>query len=300
MRALLLTALLVSVAAPAVAASDDGGRRNARQASEDRSDRSDNNASRSDRANRSDRAAARRADRPARAEPRQQVEREDPRVRGVQARSTRPVERAARDNGDSVRNWRSAERARDSRPDSVEQRARAIEALRGRTAERGDRQVERRTVRERQDYARSPVTRRHDGRISRVPIEGTQPPPPATASQRTRNRDHSNWRDRDGNHWRGDWRNDRRYDWRDYRNRHRSTFRIGVYFDPFGWNYRRYNVGWRLWPSYYSSRYWINDPWMYRLPYAPPGYRWIRYYDDAILIDTWTGQVEDVIYNFFW
>jgi Ni/Co efflux regulator RcnB len=39
---------------------------------------------------------------------------------------------------------------------------------------------------------------------------------------------------------------------------------------------------------------------MYRLPFAPPGYRWIRYYDDALLIDTWDGQVVDVIYDFFW
>ena len=55
-----------------------------------------------------------------------------------------------------------------------------------------------------------------------------------------------------------------------------------------------------MWPSYYSSRYWINDPWYYRLPYAPPGTRWVRYYDDAILVDMWSGQVVDVIYNFFW
>ena len=39
---------------------------------------------------------------------------------------------------------------------------------------------------------------------------------------------------------------------------------------------------------------------MYRLPYAPPGYRWIRYYDDAMLIDTWDGTVVDVIRDFFW
>jgi len=55
-----------------------------------------------------------------------------------------------------------------------------------------------------------------------------------------------------------------------------------------------------MWPSYYSSRYWLNDPWMYRLPHAPAGYRWVRYWDDAILVDTWSGQVVDVIRNFFW
>jgi Ni/Co efflux regulator RcnB len=107
-------------------------------------------------------------------------------------------------------------------------------------------------------------------------------------------------RDSPRNHWRGDWRSDHRYDWRRHRDRNRSIFRIGVYFDPFGWNYRRYNVGWRLWPDYYSSSYWIHDPWMYRLPAAYPGTRWIRYHDDALLVDSWSGEVIDVIYSFFW
>ncbi|MGI8612320.1 MAG: RcnB family protein [Sphingomicrobium sp.] len=36
------------------------------------------------------------------------------------------------------------------------------------------------------------------------------------------------------------------------------------------------------------------------MPYAPTGYRWIRYYDDALLVDTWDGRVVDVIRDFFW
>ena len=61
----------------------------------------------------------------------------------------------------------------------------------------------------------------------------------------------------------------------------------------------RFSIGWRLWPSYYSSNYWFN-PTQYGLPYAPPGYQWVRYYDDALLVDTWSGEVVDVINNFFW
>jgi Ni/Co efflux regulator RcnB len=125
--------------------------------------------------------------------------------------------------------------------------------------------------------------------VSNTPHEGTQPPL-RTEARRTAK---INW---STHHW----RNDKRYDWKDHRRRHRSLFHLSFYYDPFGWNYRPYQIGWRLWPSYYSSRYWLNDPWQYRLPYAPPGYRWIRYYDDAILVDTWSGQVVDVIYNFFW
>jgi hypothetical protein len=124
--------------------------------------------------------------------------------------------------------------------------------------------------------------------VANEPREGTQPP------QRLER--HS----RDSVRWNTNWRHDSRHDWRRWRDRHHSLFRLGFYSDPFGWNYRPYSIGWRMWPSYYSGRYWINDPWQYRLPYAPPGYRWIRYWDDAILVDTWSGQVVDVIHNFFW
>jgi Ni/Co efflux regulator RcnB len=123
--------------------------------------------------------------------------------------------------------------------------------------------------------------------VSNVPRPGTQPPARVRpASQQT--------------HWNTNWRHDNRYDWQNHRNHHRSLFHFGLYYDPFGWGYQPYQIGWRLWPSYYSSRYWINDPWQYRLPYAPAGTQWVRYYNDAVLVDTWSGQVVDVIYNFFW
>ena len=99
--------------------------------------------------------------------------------------------------------------------------------------------------------------------------------------------------------WNRDWRRDSRYDWRRYRDRNRSAFRIGVYFDPFGYNYRRYDVGYRLSPAYYGQRYWF-DPGMYGLPYPPPGTQWVRYWNDALLVDMYSGQVIDAIPNFFW
>ena len=125
--------------------------------------------------------------------------------------------------------------------------------------------------------------------VSNTPHEGTQPP--LRVDSRSRDRNH---------HWDTSWRDNHRYDWQDWRRHHRSHFHLGLYYDPFGWSYQPYQIGWRLWPNYYSSRYWINDPFEYRLPYAPPGYRWIRYWDDAILVDTFTGEAVDVIHNFFW
>jgi Ni/Co efflux regulator RcnB len=125
--------------------------------------------------------------------------------------------------------------------------------------------------------------------VSTTPRRWTQPPPRVRPNGESL-----------ATHWRREWRDDHRYDWRHHRNRHRSIFHVGIYYDPFGWGYQRYNIGWRLWPNYYGRSYWLDDPWMYRLPPAYPGTQWIRYYDDALLVDIWTGEVIDVIYDFFW
>jgi Nickel/cobalt transporter regulator len=101
--------------------------------------------------------------------------------------------------------------------------------------------------------------------------------------------------------WSNNWRNDRRYDWRSYRNQNRSYYSPGRYYSPYrGRSYSRLNIGLYLGSGYYGSRYWINDPWQYRLPAAYGPYRWVRYYDDVILIDIRNGRVVDVIYDFFW
>lgn len=104
-----------------------------------------------------------------------------------------------------------------------------------------------------------------------------------------------------GSHWDRSWRNDRRYDWQRYRYAHRSIYRPGRYYSPYrGHSYSRFSIGFGLDPLFYSSRYWISDPWQYRLPPAYDGTRWVRYYDDVLLVDLYTGEVIDVIYDFFW
>ena len=61
-----------------------------------------------------------------------------------------------------------------------------------------------------------------------------------------------------------------------------------------------YVIGFALDSLFYSSRYWIDDPWQYRLPDAYGPYRWVRYYDDALLVDIYSGEVVDGMYDFFW
>jgi hypothetical protein len=120
------------------------------------------------------------------------------------------------------------------------------------------------------------------------------------SDHRNRDRDHRSRRHDHDRDWSHKWRNDHRYDWWEYRKRHSSLFRVGRYYDPYGWGYRRWPVGYSLWPNYYGANYWLNDPWMYRLPSAYGPYRWVRYYDDALLVNIYTGHVVDVVYNFFW
>ena len=59
-------------------------------------------------------------------------------------------------------------------------------------------------------------------------------------------------------------------------------------------------IGFTLGNLFYSDRYWLNDPWQYRLPEVYGPYRWVRYYDDVLLVNTYSGEVVDVIYDFFW
>lgn len=130
--------------------------------------------------------------------------------------------------------------------------------------------------------------------------------------RRDNDRRNDNWRndrDRGGDRYGRDdrrwdsqsWRRDNRYDWRSYRDRHRSTYRIGRYYSPYqGYSYRRLNVGFYLGASFYGNRYWIDNPWSYRLPAVYGPYRWVRYYDDVMLVNIYTGEVVDVIYDFFW
>ena len=128
---------------------------------------------------------------------------------------------------------------------------------------------------------------RHPLVVSNTPRPGTQPPLRAE-SRRT-----------PAIQWSTNWRHNGRYDWQNYRHHHRNHFHLGFYFDPFGWGYQPFSIGWRMWPNYYGRQYWI-DPGMYSLPYPPPGAVWIRYWNDALLIDTYTGTVIDVIPGFFW
>jgi Ni/Co efflux regulator RcnB len=97
---------------------------------------------------------------------------------------------------------------------------------------------------------------------------------------------------------REDRRDFRRNEWREYRNTNRGIYRRGTWRAPF--RYQTFRPGVRIGVNYFSPRYIINDPWRYRLPRAIGNQRWVRHYDDLLLVDVRRGRVLDVIRNFYW
>ena len=101
--------------------------------------------------------------------------------------------------------------------------------------------------------------------------------------------------------WNTRWRGSSRYDWYGWRNRYPSYFQVGFYSTPYrGYSYRRLSIGAFLDELFFGDDYWIANPSYYRLPEAYGPYRWVRYYDDAVLVNIYSGEVADVIHDFFW
>jgi Ni/Co efflux regulator RcnB len=89
----------------------------------------------------------------------------------------------------------------------------------------------------------------------------------------------------------------RRDDWRGWRDRNRDLYARGRWNAPF--RYTVFRPGVRIAPDYYGRNYWIADPWRYHLPRAAGYQRWVRHYDDVLLIDTRRGVVIDAIRGFY-
>jgi hypothetical protein len=282
MRKFLISILLAGAAVSPALAQDRG----------DRGDRSDEQ--------RSERQQTRQERQQAREQVRQERSAERPqfqvRERQLEARQLEARERPAEtDRGNFERRQRADGVSRWTR-DRVQQSGETSRWTRDPTQRAGE------TSRWTRDRVAGPTVG-GDFRQGDRAVPNVMRSPNPLAVDNARRRDvQSHYRDRNRwSHggWDRNWRNDRRYDWRGYRDRHRSVFRLSVYLDPFGYRYRPYNVGYRLVPAYYSQRYWF-DPGMYGLPYPPPGTQWVRYWDDALLVDVYTGEVVDVIQNFFW
>ncbi|HEY5312660.1 MAG TPA: RcnB family protein, partial [Pirellulales bacterium] len=92
--------------------------------------------------------------------------------------------------------------------------------------------------------------------------------------------------------------------WNDFRRAfnapHRYHYRGGHYHRPNGWYYQRWSIGAFLPNLFWSDDYWIDNADYYGLDDAPPGTTWVRYGDDALLIDRYTGEIIRVEYGIFY
>jgi Ni/Co efflux regulator RcnB len=272
MRKFLISLLVASALTPAAALAQNGDVGRSGRSHGERSSQRDNSSD----------------DRPQRAQRAKPAESTEAPVRVERTQGSSGAERAARiERADRPANivQRPVQVERAERPASIDRVQRPVRVDRAGGSASIDR-VQRPVRVEPQPVTRAPVVARRGDRDG---FSGLH-------DQIVQNGDRT-----DSHHrWNGDWRNDHRYDWRSHRSRYGSLYRLGRYYDPYGWGYRRFSIGFNLWPSYFGSSFWLNDPWQYRLPPAYGPYRWVRYYDDALLVNIYDGQVVDVLYNFFW
>ncbi len=127
------------------------------------------------------------------------------------------------------------------------------------------------------------------------------------------NNDNDRWRNNNDN---DRFRNNNNRNDRDWNRNHRNPsininiyrrnvtsprrYRHGRYQAPRGFHYRRWHYGERLPIAYYGRDYWLLDFIAFGLFAPPPGYVWVRYGDDALLIDTYTGEIVQVRYDVFY
>jgi len=69
---------------------------------------------------------------------------------------------------------------------------------------------------------------------------------------------------------------------------------------PRGYRYRRWRIGLILPRLFLASPYFFNDWAPLGVGAPPPGYRWVRYGPDLLLVQLNSGRIADVIYGAFY
>jgi Ni/Co efflux regulator RcnB len=92
---------------------------------------------------------------------------------------------------------------------------------------------------------------------------------------------------------------------RDFSQYHRDfnaprRFQAPAYRQPSGWYAHRWTFGQILPAQFWVRDYWLNDYYDFGLMQPPPGTVWVRYGQDALLIDEYSGEVIQVEYGVFY
>lgn len=79
-----------------------------------------------------------------------------------------------------------------------------------------------------------------------------------------------------------------------------QRFRAPAYRPPRGFYVRRWRFGERLPSIFWAQSYWLTNFLAFGLMPPPPGTIWVRYGNDALLIDRFTGEIIQVRYDVFY
>jgi Ni/Co efflux regulator RcnB len=85
-----------------------------------------------------------------------------------------------------------------------------------------------------------------------------------------------------------------------YRPRNFRPIRVSTFRYPRGYHYRRFRTGLLLPRLFLSSSYYFYDWGALGLGPPPPGYVWVRYGPDLLLVNRYNGRIADVIYGAFY
>ena len=85
-----------------------------------------------------------------------------------------------------------------------------------------------------------------------------------------------------------------------YRGHDIERIHMRPFLYPPGFAYRRWEIGAALPPLFLVRDYWYADWAGLGLEPPPPGYQWVRYGPDLLLVNVITGQVADVAYGVFY
>ncbi len=99
--------------------------------------------------------------------------------------------------------------------------------------------------------------------------------------------------------WDRSWRDRTNFDWRRLRKSNARLFTFPVYVNPYGrdYVYRPFAVGDYLDPRFSTAE--LVRPGQFGLPDAYKPFRWVRYYDDALVVDMRNGKIVDVVFEMF-
>jgi hypothetical protein len=85
-----------------------------------------------------------------------------------------------------------------------------------------------------------------------------------------------------------------------YRGHNFNRVHLAPFVYPAGWGYRRWAIGAVLPPLFLVSTYYYADWAALGLAAPEPGFQWVRYGPDLVLVNVTTGQIVDVVYGAFY